>query len=484
MIKRSTIKRATTACLGQMTGRPAFALGLAQRRALRLGLGLALALAFATSSFVAPTEALAQAAHRDAIGEWLKRSDQPPPTGSPPNVAGPAATSKAAAPPASATVAPADGLPADPRDGEPGYEQAKRLMAAIQAMLEDTAKNRAEGRKLPAREEFTLPPIFAETREDRDRKVQALLDAALEVVTDVPVVATQKRVEALRRNISDLDDQIAKAREKQLSAPKEAMLAGVLTDTVDSLQTRIADYTKRIELNRAEIKTAKAEIASGLSSAGLKMTPEQIDLLLDSVLSGDLVRLMAVFNAAKVIDQQLAKLMAASGENLNAARKYFAMHAALFALLVHTQDQTIAKIDTNYLPRLAAIAADVSAARVRTAQLMKEENRPDQKRALEGNRDAQKIADEAAKNYKRYLTQQREQIAKARIKAAHDLRIADNTYETVEASVQLRNLMRDSIQSFDALQKLEAPTFDQLFRNEELRREFENLTRRLDAPSS
>ncbi|MET0657683.1 MAG: hypothetical protein ABW110_05945, partial [Steroidobacteraceae bacterium] len=90
----------------------------------------------------------------------------------------------------------------------------------------------------------------------------------------------------------------------------------------------------------------------------------------------------------------------------------------------------------------------------------------------------------AAKGYRRYLQQQREQIASARSRATHDLRIADNTYETVEASFQLRNLMRDSYTSFEAIQKLEAPTFDQIFKNEELRKEFENLTRKLDAPSS
>jgi polyhydroxyalkanoate synthesis regulator phasin len=415
-----------------------------------------------------PLSAVAQTAHRDAIGELLKRTETAPPT--------PAGPGKPVQPPAPAI--------ADPRDGDPAYEQAKKLMAAIDALLQDTAKNRAEGRKLPARDEFLIPPLFAETREDRDRKVQALLDSALGIVTDVPVVETQKKVEALRRNIRDLEDQITKIREKQLTAPKDGMLAGVLTDTVDSLAAQMVELGKKIELNRKEIKAAKAEIGAGLTRSGVQMTPEQVDLLLDSVLSGDLVRLMAVFNAAKVIDQQLAKLMAASGENLNAARKYFAMHAALFALLVHTQDQTIAKIDTAYLPKLDAILADIQAARQRTGQLLKEENRPDQKRALDGNREAQRIAEEAAKNYKRYLQQQREQIAKARQKAAHDLRIADNTYETVEASVQLRNLMRDSAQSFEALQKLEAPTFDQLFRNEELRREFENLTRKLDAPTS
>ena len=41
-----------------------------------------------------------------------------------------------------------------------------------------------------------------------------------------------------------------------------------------------------------------------------------------------------------------------------------------------------------------------------------------------------------------------------------------------------------SVQSFEAIQKLEAPTFEQIFKNEELRREFESLTRKLDAPSS
>jgi hypothetical protein len=151
---------------------------------------------------------------------------------------------------------------------------------------------------------------------------------------------------------------------------------------------------------------------------------------------------------------------------------------------VHAQDTLIAKIDTNYLPKLDAIARDINAARGRTAELLKAENRPDQVRALEANREAQKLSDAAAKGYRRYLLQQREQIAAARKRAVHDLRIADNTYETVEASFQLRNLMRDSNASFEAIQKLEAPTFEQIFKNEELRREFENLTRKLDAPSS
>ena len=372
----------------------------------------------------------------------------------------------------------------DPREGDPSFEQAQRLMKAVDAILQDTAKNRNEARKLPSEKDFLMKPLWTETKEDREKKIRDLLDAALGIITDVPVVDVQKKIEGLRKNIRELDDRIVKLREKQIGAPKDGVLPGLITDTVDSLGKDIDEAKKKIDLNREEIAKAKGEVTIALDKVGIKLAPEQVDLLLDSVLSGDLVRLVAVFNSAKLIDGQLGKLLIASGENIGAARKYFAMHAALFALLVHSQDLLVAKIDQQYLPKLSAIEQDIKAARLKTAELLKAENREDQKRALEANRDSQRLADDAARGYRRYLLQQREQVANARRRATHDLRIADNTFETVEASYQLRNLMRDSAASFEALQKLEAPTFDQIFKNEELRREFENLTRKLDAPSS
>ena len=423
--------------------------------------------------------ASAQSAYRDGIAELISRSSDtikvaeknaPPSPSTKPQVAGP--------------PAPNGAKPKDPREGEKNYEQARRLMRAIDAILKDTAQQRSEAQKLPGRDEFILTPLWTETREDREQRIRDLLDAALGIVTDVPIVEMQKKVEGLRRNIHEIDEQIAALKEQQLTAPKDGMLPGMLTDTVDSLGGEIADAQKRIEKNQEAIAATKQEIADALSKAGVELAPDQVDLLLDSVLSGDLVRLVAVFNAAKVIDGQLGKLLTAAGDNMNAARKYFAMHAALFAMLVHAQDSTIAKIDTNYMPKLDAILKDISAAQAKTSRLLQGENRPDQRRALEANRAAQKVAAQAAKGYRRYLQEQREQIARARTRATHDLRIADNTYETVEASFQLRTLMRDAAASFEAIQKLEAPTFDQIFKNEELRREFENLTRKLDAPSS
>ena len=410
----------------------------------------------------------------DQIGDLIKRA---------PEAAQPAKASviKVADSKAPATAEPATKAG---EETDTSREQAQRLMKAIESILQDTAKNRSEARKLPTENDYIVRPIWTETREDRERRIRDLLDSALGIVTDVPVVEMQKKIEGLRKNIRELDDRIVSLREKQITAPKDGLLPGYVTDTVDSLGQAIDDTRKRIELNRAEIGKTKGEVQEALKKSGIELSQQQVDLLLDSVLSGDIVRLAAAFNSAKLIDAQLGKLLTASGENVGAARKYFAMHAALFAILVHAQDTLIARIDKQYLPKLSQIETDIRAARAKTADLLRMENREDQKRALEANRDSQRLAEEAARGYRRYLLQQREQIAKARQRATHDLRIADNTFETVEASFQLRNLMRDAAASFEAIQKLESPTFDQIFKNEELRREFESLTRKLDGPTS
>ena len=226
-------------------------------------------------------------------------------------------------------------------------------MKAIDAILQDTAKNRGEAKKLPSESDFLMKPLWTETREDREKKIRDLLDAALGIVTDVPVVDMQKKIEGLRKNIRELDDRIVKLREKQLIAPKDGMLPGL--HHRHGRQPR-QGHRRVQEADRAQPRARsprpRARSSEALNKAGIQLAPEQVDLLLDSVLSGDLVRLVAVFNSAKLIDGQLGKLMTASGENIGAARKYFAMHAALFALLVHAQDMLIGKIDKQYLPKL------------------------------------------------------------------------------------------------------------------------------------
>lgn len=371
----------------------------------------------------------------------------------------------------------------DPRADDEAYQRSQRLLKAIDGILAEAAEERAKTRKLPSQENFILPPLWSDTREDNEERVRALLDSALEIVTDAPVVEMQETIAERRRAIDAMRDRITELKQERLAAPDDGVLPGVLTDTKASIDEAVAELERRIAANRDEIARKKTEIQTALSDAGVKIAPDQLDLLLDSVLGGDLIRLVAAFEAASGIDRRLGELLDASKDNPKAARRYFAMHASLFAMLLHAQDALIEKIDGEYMVKLQAILTDIRQTRQETYRLLAGENRPDQQRALDANLEAQNFAEKAADVYKDYLETQRQQLVQARKRTIRDLRIADNTYRTVEASFQLRALMQSSRETFRAIQRLEAPGFERIFRNETLRKEFEQLTREL-APSS
>ncbi len=371
-------------------------------------------------------------------------------------------------------------------DGERTYlndRRASELLAAIDRLLSRAAERRAEIKDLPSRDRYVIPPLWQETREDREAEVEKLLGSVLEIVSDAPVLQMQQRIRESREAIAAMKDKIMSLREDRLRAPEDGVLPGILSQTQGSIDERIADLQARIKLNEENIEKAKQDIKAALARSGVELSDEQADLLLDSVLGGDLIKLVTAFQTARAVDDQLAELLAASDNDVKAARRYFAMHAALFAMMVHAQDMLIDKIDTIYLSKLHGILADIRKTRAGTQRLLRERNRPDQKRALEANIEAQNFAEKVASFYRDYLLTQRSQIAEARERTLHDLAVADNTFETVEASFQLHELMQDARTSFEALQRLEAPGFDQVFKNESLRREFENLTRQL-GPSS
>jgi hypothetical protein len=363
------------------------------------------------------------------------------------------------------------------------YQQSRKLLSAIDDILTQTAEQRAKMKDLPSKQNYVIPPLWKETREDREENIRRLLDSVLEIVTDAPVVEMQQKLATNRKTIGTLKDDIASLRERRLHAPDSGFLPGILSETQSSIDDQIADREKRIKLNEEEIGKIKREIREALAKSGVEIGDVQLDLLLDSVLGGDMIKLVTAFQAAKAIDERLGELLAQSNENVRTARRYFAMHAALFAMMVHAQDTLIEKIDAQYMGKLRQILKDVRKARDESSKLLAGRNRPDQKRALDANVASQDFAEKVASFYRDYLDTQRRQISEARERTARDLAIADNTFETVEASFQLQMLMEDARTSFEAIQKLEAPGFDQVFKNDALRREFETLTQRLGPTS-
>ena len=362
--------------------------------------------------------------------------------------------------------------------------RAKRFLAAVQSILKETSEQRSSASKLPSEKDYLIvAPPWAETKESRQEAIKELLNSALGVVTDAPIVDIQKRIAGRRDSINTLQQQIATLEEKKLTAPKDALLPGIWTDTVSSIDKNIEELKARIANNKDDIKKAKTDIQKSLADAGITIPPSQVNLMLDSVLGGDLIKIVAAFEAVKGIDTHLATLMKTNTANIKVQRQYFAMHAALFAMLVHTQGSLIEKIDQVYLKKLEGIQKDIRKTQKETKKLLRKNLREDQKRTLRSNLKQQKFAERVASYYRSYLMTQRKHLVDARNRTRRDLSIADNTYKTVEASFQLRGLIEDAKSSFEAIKRLEVPGFDLLFQNDTMRKEFEKLTDQL-APGS
>ncbi len=361
--------------------------------------------------------------------------------------------------------------------------QSQALLSAIDKILKRAASEREAAKTLPERDKFLFPPIWTETREQREATVRELLDSALGIVTDAPILKLQDDIRKQREKIAAAKDRIAALREKRLEAPESSWMPGILTATQGSIDKSIAALQDDIKGREAGIASIKLDIGKALTAAGVELSKDQLDLLLDSVLGGDLLKLVTAFEVAKIADQRLGTLVKQSSEDLKAARRYYAMHAALFAMLVEAQELLIERIDGVYLLRLNGIITNIAKTRAETRQLLQSQTREDQRRALEANLKAQDVSQKVSAFYKEYLQTQRNLLVQSRDRTLFDLRVADNTYETVEESFQLKVLMDDAKTSFDALHRLDAPGLDQIFRNENLKREFENLTQKLE-PSS
>jgi len=369
----------------------------------------------------------------------------------------------------------------DLRENDADYRRMQRLFGDVRAVLEDAAAARGA-----VEDEDSLTRLF--TRRigvDAESRAKRLLGDAFDVVADAPITALQSEIRDRRDAIDSLRAEIARLREARISAPDEVGLTGTFGLAKDraALDEEIDEAHARIAGNEMAIRNAKQRFSEAMQAAGTPVSEEEADLLLDSVTGEDVIRIAAAYNAARGVSSQLLALLDETDEDLGTAKRYYAMHTALLAVLVHAQTTFIEKIDGDYLPRLAAITTDIHATRKETERLLRQPGTARQREALEANIQSQAIAFEAAEFYRLHLQDQRKEIASARRDAVRELNIADNTLRTVDASFQLRSMMESATMSFEALQNLQSPGIERIFRNDQLRREFRELSDRLNSGS-
>lgn len=321
----------------------------------------------------------------------------------------------------------------------------------------------------------TLPDSawFGTDKRANERSINALLDEAVGVLADAPGRRYRERIREREQLIRQAREEIADYRLQRIGAPEQAFWQKTAAD----YERAITEAEQKITRLQAEIATIRREFAVQLEHYGLQLSDEQLEFLLSTVTGDALIDLGVAFDNVKVMIHQLEDLLIDSGENLDAARRYYGMYAILLESLVRMHQGVLDNID-DYRNRLGEISDRTRMLMNESRQLARDDER--HQVVLGANIEAQQLALRSAQLYSEYLRDQATEVAESRRQLMHDLAVARNTYETVRVSGELVQMMRAGQRMLDNLFARQAPTLFS-FRNLELKREFEQLTLKLRA---
>jgi hypothetical protein len=313
-----------------------------------------------------------------------------------------------------------------------------------------------------------LGPDQASNRE----AVDALLDEAVDVLSNAPIQDYRRRIRALQTDIEQAHREIDGYRRDRIAAPQESLARRTVADYDRAIEARTAQVAR----DREALGAIQTSFTQELRSMGLSLTDAQIELLLSTVVGDNIVDLGVVFDNVKAVTAQLEKLVQASGEDLASARRYYGMYVVLLKALARMHTQIEGAINGRYIPQIDGIVARAKGLSAQTRDLQRQS--PEKATLLAGNLDAQALTVETAAIYRRYLLEQAQQIAQARDALERDIAAAWNTYETVRVSGELLDLVKSSQHLLAGLMDRQVPTL-RPFENQEMRREFEKLTEQL-----
>lgn len=325
----------------------------------------------------------------------------------------------------------------------------------------------------------TLPEvaIFGEDKASNRKKINALLDRAVSMLTNGEAGDIRKQSDELRERIKAQRIELDELRNKKITAPESTYLFWKMTRS--KADRKISELEESIRNNEARLTEVNAKLTNALRDVGLELDESQIDILMNSATGDDLMQNTIIFSNVKSIVGKLEELAQNDTNSIEITRRYTGMYLVLNDLLIYTQEELVRKIDEEYKPKLSGIISEAES--LRTEALKKSRLKTyteSQRNSFEMNAESNGMTIRVANLYIDLLNSQRAGTLESirSLKLNRDL--AENTYRTVRSSGELRGLIHSGLSLFDAVNELKMPEL-KIFESDAMRIEFEKINARL-----
>ena len=269
------------------------------------------------------------------------------------------------------------------------------------------------------------------------------------------------------------DMQDARGRLRDLSAGiADRLLAGQDAHELQDQRTRAA----------ADLSRATDDFVKKLTDLGVPMTRAQAELVAIAPNGDDMVALLGMQANVAGFVAQLRETVEQNRSNTDLLKRYYALNVVLCEMVETLQTDVRDRIKERYLPRLDAIEKENRILQQQAEEKMKQAPGAERE-GYAGNLRALQGTAEILPTYRRYLSQQGEQLDDAVRHTQTLLDLAANTASTMENTVEVLDMMSATDRDFGAVINLMPPSTLPLD-SEQLRREFERISRKLSEPTS
>ncbi|MBF0368751.1 MAG: hypothetical protein HQL52_04760 [Magnetococcales bacterium] len=318
--------------------------------------------------------------------------------------------------------------------------------------------------------------FIGEDKKSLRKDFNEILDEMIAMLDDPGIRALRERIDSLRSQIEETKREIADYREKRVTAPRKHMVK----TTKNGYDRRIQEAEEDIVGFEREIDATHLQLVEHFKAIGLELDLNQVTVLLSRVDSDNIIQMSVVFDILKKITAQLMALTESSEEEIKTAKRYYGMHVVLIEAVLHMQSKYIDKISSEYLPKIDEITDKTLSLSRATQKNIARESDARRKEIYRKNLQAQELTLKVARLYVDNLKSQREKVVVAKKKAMDDFKLADNTYETVNVSADLVDLLNSSQDAFTAVMTLQVPEIVP-FESAEMQKKYQELSRMIQA---
>jgi len=314
--------------------------------------------------------------------------------------------------------------------------------------------------------------FFGSDKNSLKNDMNKQLEKIIEALSGDVLSAYKEEYEDTNEKILETKADISVYRTKKVGAPQKSLVH----TTKEGYTKKIKDAQDQIKIYENDIIAIQTKLKNNFEDIGVKLQPEQIDVLLKRVDGNDILQMSLVLELLQDITKQVLKLVNESDEGLAEAKQFYGMNLITFEVIVYIQQTFIDKVNNVYIPKIDKLISKAELSIKHSIKKIKSATEKVIKNGYKNNLKNKEFNLEVITSYRKKLIEGKKQVADTQKKAVKRLDLAKDTYFTVSMSFDIQGIKDESQKDMQVINDIQMPEIVP-FENIKIKNEYEKITK-------